>query len=406
MNEVRNYEHLPEVPGVYFMKNAKRRVLYVGKAANLRHRVASYFTRPHDARIQKLVTEIHTIGYEITDTVIEALVREAECIKTLTPPYNIKDKDDKSFLYVVITKEKTPRLLLVRGKDVRNMKGARYGPFTSAASIREALRIVRRIFPYNTHTEEELTRRRMTEKNRGCTEYQIGLCPGACRGVIEKKEYTRTLGHIKHFFEGKKKRLIVALERDMRAQSKKLEFEKAEKTKRQLFALQHIQDVALIKESELSNLELKNLKTSRIEGYDISNISGTSATGSMVVFINGQPDKNEYRKFKIKTITHADDTGMLQEMMRRRLNNAWPLPECILVDGGIGQVHAMQKVLSERGVVIPVVGIAKGPERKRNDIIGTIPEGITKETLIRVRDEAHRFAVAYHKIVRSHALFQ
>ena len=195
----------------------------------------------------------------------------------------------------------------------------------------------------------------------------------------------------------------------MKAASAALEFEAAEKLKRQIFALRHIQDVALISsDAPLFSTGYRPMANSRIEGYDVSNISGTSAVGSMVVFCGGKPDRTEYRKFKIRTITGSNDFGMLKEVLRRRFRHpaakggfGWALPDLVLIDGGRGQVNAAEEVLSETGLKIPVVGIAKGPERKRNDIIGFLPKGFDKRTLILVRDEAHRFAIQYHKKVRA-----
>lgn len=185
----------------------------------------------------------------------------------------------------------------------------------------------------------------------------------------------------------------------MKNASKNLEFEKAEKIRRQIFALQHIQDVALINDSEIGPV---TGHTTRIEGYDISNISGTSAVGSMAVFTNGKPDKDEYRKFKIRTITQPDDVGMLREMLLRRFRHTeWPMPDLILVDGGKAQVNAAKTALEEFGLKIPVVGIAKGPKRKKNEILGKIPKDINGKTLIGVRDETHRFAIGYHRKLRS-----
>ena len=192
----------------------------------------------------------------------------------------------------------------------------------------------------------------------------------------------------------------------MKAASKNLEYEKAAMFRKQLFALAHIQDIALLKDAELPSALLATPRVPvRIEGYDISNISGTSAVGSMVVFQGNEPDKNEYRKFRIRTIHQSDDTGMMREMLRRRFKHTppaggWPLPHCILVDGGKGQVHVAEEVLKEAALRIPVVGIAKGPTRKKNEVVGGIPAGVSLPTLIRVRDEAHRFAISYHRALR------
>ena len=176
----------------------------------------------------------------------------------------------------------------------------------------------------------------------------------------------------------------------MTSASRKLDFEKAGDIRRQIFALRHIQDIAFIFEDKLGDPEGGGKKM-RIEGYDISNISGVSAVGSMVVFVNGAPDKSQYRKFGIKTVKGSDDTAMMTEVLERRFKNDWPHPELILIDGGLGQVNAARRVLRNINLKIPVVGLAKGPERKRNDIVGIIPSGIELQTLVRVRDEAHRF---------------
>ncbi|MDI6734031.1 MAG: excinuclease ABC subunit UvrC [Patescibacteria group bacterium] len=395
------YKKLPETPGVYLMKNAQGEILYIGKAGNLKRRVSSYFERAHDLRIEKLVQEIQKIDYKKTDSALEALILESELIKKYQPPYNIKEKDDKSFLYVEITSEEFPRVLLVRGKELASAKSSKiYGPFVSAVNLKEALRILRRIFPWNTHPEKSVNK-----SKRPCFDYEIGLCPGACIGAVDKNAYLGNIRRFKLFLEGKKKKIIKSLEDEMKKQSKNLKFEKAEKIKRQIFALKHIQDIALINDNDVENLRIKNQEL-RIEGYDISNISGVFAVGSMVVFIGDKPVKSEYRHFKIRTIKKANDIGMLKEILRRRLNRflpvgGWQLPDLILIDGGKGQVNAAETVLQESGLKTPIIGIAKGKKRKNNKFIGKIPDGIEEKTLIKIRDEAHRFAIAYHRNLRN-----
>lgn len=374
------------------MKNARGNILYIGKAGNLRRRVSSYFLRPHDHRIQKLVSEIKKIDYRETDSALEALILEAKLIKKYQPPYNVLEKDDTSFLYVEITNEEYPRVLLVRGKS--RPEGTRYGPFVSATAAREALKILRRIFPWSVHSPE-----RIGKFSRPCFDYEIGLCPGTCVGSINRTEYMRTIRELKLFFGGKKRQVIAMLTCEMKSASARMEFEKAEQCKRRIFGLQHIQDISLLGGAD--ELRIAGVKEKqRIEGYDISNISGTSAVGSMVVFTGGQPDKNEYRKFRIRTIRQSNDVGMLKEVLRRRFTSSWPLPNLILIDGGKGQVNAAKSVLEEIGLGIPVVGIAKGAKRKKNEFIGVVPKGIDKSVLIRVRDEAHRFAISYHRTLR------
>ncbi len=426
----------------------------------MRRRVASYYLRSHDSKIEKLLGEIRKIDYRKTDTAIEALILESQLIKKYEPPYNARDKDDKSFLYVVITKENFPRVILMRGKilpaNIKAVGQPYYGPFTSATSIREALRIIRKIFPYSIHSDPKLRIHTNLQKGkarkkgfvdsdkfvashrlRPCLDYELGLCPGTCIGAISRTEYLSNIRNIKLFLSGKKKMLLRKLEKEMKTASEKLEFEKAEKLRRQIFALKHIQDTALISDIEIQDTRYK-IQDTRIEGYDISNISGTSAVGSMVVFTNGKPDKDEYRKFRISTISKSDparqglparsclavaggrphpsastvracragalaggDVGMIKEMLRRRFNNPWPYPSLILIDGGKGQVNAAKSVLNEFGLDLPVVGIAKGPGRKKNEFVGYKPTEEEKKVLVKVRDEAHRFAISYHRKLRS-----
>lgn len=377
------------------MRSASSEILYIGKAANLKRRVSSYFTRPHDSRISKLVSEIKRIDHIKTDTAIEALILESDLIKKHQPPFNIKEKDDKSFLYIEITKDKFPRVILVRGKDP--VSGERFGPFTSASSTREALKIIRKIFPFSTHPNDKIG-----HFKKPCFEAQIGLCPGTCVGAISRSDYAKTIRYIKSFLNGKKDRLIKNLTKEMLAASKALEFERANSLKRKIFSLQHIHDVALISKDEVGEREVDQSQILRIEGYDISNISGKNSVGSMVVFSGGAPNKSEYRKFKIKSLNDPDDPGMMREMLSRRFSHReWTMPNLILVDGGITQINAARSVLYNARLKIPIIGMVKGPERKRADILGDpLPEGIDIETLIRVRDEAHRFAISYHRALR------
>ncbi|MCR4260753.1 MAG: GIY-YIG nuclease family protein [Candidatus Colwellbacteria bacterium] len=391
-------ENVPETPGVYLFKGEGGKLLYVGKAGNLKRRVSSYFSKSHSDKTEKLVNEVKHIDYVKTPTAIEALILEAELIKKFEPPYNFKEKDNKSFLYIEITHEEYPRVLLVRGREKSG--GERFGPFTSASDVRSALGILRKIFPYSTHDGE-----RVGSYKKPCFNAQIGLCPGTCTGVIGKREYKRNIRNLRLFLQGKRDRLIRGLEKDMQVAARTLHFEEAGRLKRQLFSLEHIQDVALISKNDIDTGLGAGV---RVEGYDISNISGTSSVGSMVVSVDGRLAKDEYRKFKIRTIHQSDDVGMLEEVLTRRFahTSGWPLPALVLVDGGRGQVNVARSVIEEAGLKIPVVGIAKGPTRKKNEFVGKIPQGIGEETLIQLRDEAHRFAVKYHKEVRSKAFIR
>jgi len=379
---------IPESPGVYLFKYQDS-VVYVGKAGNLKRRVKSYFSTK-EKRALEIREKIEDIDFIKTDTVIEALIKEAELIKKYRPILNIKENDDRSFLYVVITKDSYPRVLLLRGKDVKKEKVRKiFGPFVYASEIREALRIIRKIFAYSTHTEKE------TEKGVFCFYYQINLCPGNCGKKIDKKEYLKNIKKIELFFEGGKKRIISLLEKEMEKESKLLNFEVADELKRKINALKFIQDTALIKKKKE-----ENQNNFRIEGYDISNISGSLSVGSMAVFKNNVPEKKEYRLFKIRTIENQNDTGAIKEILKRRFKNNWDLPSLILVDGGKGQVSAVKEVLNEEGIFVSVIGIAKGKDRKKEEVIGKIPSGVKKEVLLMLQAEAHRFAINYHRKLR------
>jgi excinuclease ABC subunit C len=395
-NLISKIKNFPEKPGVYLMKDTSGNILYIGKAGNLKRRVLSYFQKAKDLRIEKLLSEVKTIDYKITDSALEALILESNLIKKYNPKYNIKEKDDKSFLYILITSEKFPRILLIRGKDIKNARGEIFGPFIQSKNLRESLKIIRRIFPYNLHPENKIPQK------KPCFDYQIGFCPGTCINQITQKEYNKIIKNIKLFLKGKKKQILKSLEKEMHLASKQLEFEKADKIKKQIFALNHIQDIALLNEDEI-DLEKENKiqRIKRIEGYDISNISGKFATGSMVVFWNGKPQKSEYKKFKIKTVHQPNDVLMLKEVLKRRfLHKEWQFPDLILIDGGISQVNAAKQILNEFKLNIPIVGIAKGPKRNKNEFIGNLTLDFDKNILIKVRDEAHRFAISYHKKLR------
>lgn len=380
----------PAHPGVYVMKDARGGVLYVGKAGNLKRRVASYFTRAGASNASRFVSEVRKIRFLKTETVLDALVLEANLIKKYQPPFNVKEKDNRSFLYVEITDEKFPRVLLARGRT-RSL-GKRYGPYASASEIREGLAILRRIFPFSTHTASEIDK-----FSRQCLNFELGLCPGVCAGLLSAREYAKNIRNLKLFLEGKKKAAVNNLELEMKNASKNLEFERAARVKRRLFILAHMQDAALISENEVEAA----LSPVRAEGYDISHTGGAQSVGSMAVLESGRPARDEYRRFKIKTVGGMNDTAMLKEVMLRRFSHReWKMPDVILVDGGAAQVRAARAVLRLHRLDISVVGIAKGPRRKKNEIIGTVPPFVTKKDLVNLRDEAHRFAIAYHKKLR------
>jgi excinuclease ABC subunit C len=383
----------PDTPGVYVMRGSHRNILYIGKATSLRHRVLSYFQRPQEARIETMLSQVENIEIQRTDSVVEALLLESNLIKKFEPKYNIKLKDGKTYLGIFVTKEDWPRVLPARLTE-KLPAGEFFGPFPSSKEVGDALQILRKLFPFRVSC--------IPESGKACFEYHMGMCPGVCFGKITKDDYKETIKQLKLFLRGQKKEAIRLLQHEMRIKAKNMEFEKAARLRDQIFALKHIQDVALIRDEDLDGL--KPLPA-RIEAYDISNISGTFNVGSMVVFTEGIIDKSQYRKFKIKTVSGADDTSSLKEVLVRRLkHNEWKLPEIILVDGGRGQVNAMNEILTEQKIDIPVIGIAKGPKRDRNDVI--TPEGveIDKKLLVKIRDEAHRFAIEYYRKLHQKSL--
>lgn len=377
----------PDEPGVYFMRGERRQILYIGKASSLKRRVLSYFQRPQEDRIEKMLSQVSVIDTKRTESVIEALLLENELIKNHQPKYNVRLKDDKTYLGIYITKEDWPRVMPARLTE-KLPPGEFYGPFPSSFQVKEALQIIRKIFPFR-YSCKPLS-------GKACFEYHMGLCPGVCAGKVSIDDYNKTIKQIKLFLTGKKKKIISDIEKEMKISAKNLEFEKAAKLRDRIFALKHIQDVALIQEEDIKlNFEIPH----RIEAYDISNISGAFAVGSMVTFTDGLIDKNEYRKFKIRSVSGSNDVAMLKEVLERRLNHKeWLYPNLIVIDGGKPQAFAARNLLFEKKLDIPVIGIAKGPRRDKNEIIADKKININTKLIIKIRDEAHRFAIQYYRL--------
>lgn len=399
---------LPDAPGVYLMKDASGKVIYVGKATSLKRRVTSYFQKAHDLRIEEMVSLIREIDYIVKPTAIEALILEANLIKYYWPKYNVLQKDNKSFLYLAITKEDFPRPILIRGKELDESSPKKFkavfGPYTSAKSLRAALDLLRKVFPWTDCVPGQ---------NRPCFYVHLKQCPGVCVNAAPKEEYQKIIRDLIRFFEGKKDTLIKKYEREMKKAAKEERYEAAASLRNKIFFLEHIQDVAVLKkeDDDVDKIKMGEVSVNlfgRVEGYDISNISGTSTVASMVVFENGAPEKSQYRKFKIRSVEGPNDVAAIRETLLRRFrHDEWRAPDLILIDGGLPQVHAAEAALREIDVPLPVIGLAKGSARKRNDLVCSkqnlelckICEQY-KDILIAVRDEAHRFAVKYHKQVR------
>lgn len=398
---------LPDGPGVYFFLAKNRKVLYIGKATSLRDRVRSYFVSDiasvRSPLIAGMVAKAASIDWRATDSVLEALLLEASLVRSHKPPHNTDLKDDKSFNYVVFTKEDFPRVVVVRGKNITQdfppeTRMHCFGPFPHGMQLREAMKIIRRIFPFRdtcTPAQEMLT---VGKKVRPCFNRQIGLCPGVCSGDMEKAEYRRTIRHLALFFSGKKSQLTKLLQKEMKAAAKEEHFEEASRLRKQIFALGHIQDVSLIKEEYRAPGGTSN----RIEAYDMAHLRGSANVGVMTVVEDGMPHKNEYRKFRIRTASPGDDVGALKEVLTRRLgHDEWPLPRIIVVDGSTAQMNGATKVLQQYGIQIPIVGVVKDEKHRPRSIQGdrSVIEGKEKDILL-ANAEAHRFAISYHRRTR------
>lgn len=400
----------PLTSGVYLMKSASGNVIYIGKAVSLKKRVQSYFRKSKTilSKTDFLVKDIRDIDFIETASEAEALLLEASLIKKFQPKYNVELRDDKSYPYIVITDDPFPRVMIDRPHH--KQKGfIYYGPYVNPRLIREAMTIVRKIFHFRTcHPFPD----------KECLDYHIGLCDAPCIGEITKRDYAKNITKVRWILEGKKDSLYKSLRQEMETLTKSQHFEKAAKVRDQLKAIGALysgtRDVNYYKEAEVLQraLQLSRLPE-RIEAFDISNIMGNQAVGSMVSFFNGKPDKNNYRRFRIKDVKGIDDFRMMAEIVRRRYrrlkNEGRIFPDLIVIDGGKGQLSAAVSQLNELDVQIPVVALAKRQEEiflpnKRSAVVLS-KQSLGLQLLQRIRDEAHRFAVAYQRSLRTKNVF-
>ena len=347
-------------------------------------------------RLVSMVTIADTVTYQETKSVLEALLLESKFIKENDPPYNAKEKDNKSFTCVVITKEKFPRILTMRIRDFEKRFSKKdvskvYGPFASLTQLREAMKIIRKMFPYRDRCE--------LHQNKPCFNAQIKLCPGVCVGLISEAEYKRHIDNIKKLFEGKRTEIKKDLEKQMKEYAKKHLFEKAGIARNTIFALDHIKDIGLIKEDEILSFKENDF---RIEGYDIAHISGTSRVGVMTVITGKEKDTDEYRKFKLPENINDDYQGLREILIRRFSHKEWRYPDLIVIDGGVGHKKTAEKVMAGLGLLIPVVSVVKNEQHKAKDILGSkVHVDYHKKEILLVNNLAHRFAIGYHKTLRN-----
>ncbi len=439
MNDVleRKLKDLPKDPGVYFHKDGKGEIIYVGKAANLRNRVRQYFqaSRGRDPKTEALVGEIADIDWMTVDSELEALFLEAEMIRRYMPRYNILLRDDKALSYIRIDYDSDYPTVGTTRRPLDD--GARYfGPYTSTAAVRQSLKVLRRAFPFAT--------RRVAGQKRATLHYHLGLDPGLEERKTSLEAYRANLRKLIAVIQGKRKTIERELERDMKRAAKREDFEAAAKLRNQLFALQGLSRQVIFSDKEFLDIskdhalnEMVNLLSigrfpRRIEGYDISHQQGSDVVASMVVFTNGVSNKAEYRKFKTKS-NRNDDFYNMHETLKRRLTErnrkAWGLPDLVLIDGGKGQLDAALRARDECGCSsIPFIGLAK---REEQIVIHKAKSGVTLNSamlhtlggfasesedfilvnvpyntnlvklLQRIRDESHRFAVSYHSVLKT-----
>lgn len=406
MDIQRKLKSIPLTSGVYLMKGPSGKVIYTGKAVSLRKRVQSYFTRSQNIhpKTRLLVSEVADIDWIETSSEAEALLLEASLIKKYKPKYNVELRDDKSYPYIEVTNGPFPKVSIQRPRA--KTKGYRYyGPYVDARLIREALSLIRKIFPFRTC--EPFAR-------KACLDYHIGLCPAPCEGKISRRDYARNIRNVCLILEGKKDALYKGLKMDMESLARGKKFEQAAQARDQIRAIGALyagtRDINYYKEAEqLQRLLSLPRRPERIETFDISNIMGDQAVGSMVSFLNGKPDKSNYRRFRIKEVEGSDDVRMIAEVVRRRYrrlkDEGLPYPDLIVIDGGKGQLSSACGELGALGVAIPVAALAKKEEEvflpKKRDPIRLSHRSLALQLLQRMRDEAHRFAVKYHRHLRN-----
>jgi excinuclease ABC subunit C len=402
---------LPAEPGVYFHRDTDRKIIYIGKAAVLKNRVMSYFQKGHkDPKTRLLVADIADTEWIVAGSEAEALFLESEFIKRYKPKYNIDWKDEKNFVYVKIGTEEFPVVSYVRRP--MDDKSKYFGPFTSADALRRAMRMLRKVFPYVTHA---------SWPKRGCLQYHLGLCPGPEEGAITAADYRKNLRKLELYLKGEQTKLMGQLEHEMQRAARKKVFETAARRRDQLTDLRSFGKQMIFGDKEAfdltrdqaltglqERLELKGIPR-RIEAYDISHLGGTDNVASMVVFTDGVPNRDEYRRFKMHRGGN-DDTAHMREVITRRFgpkhSAEWPAPDLLLIDGGRPQLAAALGVLDAMSIGVPAIGLAKREEEVVRRVEQNFESILLPHTshmlqlLQRVRDEAHRFAITYQSVLR------
>jgi len=416
---------LPEENGVYCFKAGKK-ILYIGKALNIKERVKNHFRQPA-YRDNLFLNQVSKAGFIKTDSEIEALILEANLIKKYQPKYNVFWRDDKNYFFVVKTKENFPRIFITH-QPTENYEYV--GPFVDGKALKETLKVLRRVFPYRSCNS-------LSDKlpKKSCLWYHLERCPAPClfnSKILEvpkikeklKKEVQKNADSLLKIIKGEKLQVLKELKKEMRKASVERNFEKAAEIRNQIANLEKVlAHSKIFKPSEIVrkdnwlkterilqkilNLPASGKKEiSKIEAYDVSNIQGKSATGSMITFINGKPDKKFYRKFKLKIQGKPKDIAMIKEILNRRFKHLeWGLPDLILIDGGKAQLNAAKSIINSQLLTIPYIALAKKKNelylkgKKKPILLKILPREIFN-LILQLRDEAHRFAIKYHLKIR------
>ena len=421
---------LPTGPGVYLMKDSLGRVIYIGKAVNLRSRVSNYFNQAAavDRRTASLVPEIRDIDFVETDSEVDALLMEARLVKDVQPRFNQELKDDKTFPYLEITiREDFPRVEFTRKPQSRGTK--LYGPFTSAKKLRGTIAVLQKIFRFRTCSLDIEADDERWRWFRPCLLYNINQCTAPCNLRISREEYRKDIRRLRLFLDGKKARLFKELRAEMQAASEARLFEKAARIRDEIHALESLNlrgNLADHAQPEVFYIDPKKGMTGlkkvfklaecprRIEGVDIAHLQGGETVASLVQFVDGLPFKHGYKRYKIRTAGRNDDFASMREVVSRRLRRlrqeGEAFPDILLIDGGKGQLNAALEAMRAIDVEPPfTISLAK---REEEIYVPGEPEprrlsrhSFALRLLQYVRDEAHRFAQHYHHVLRRKSTF-
>ena len=415
----------PHSPGVYLMKDAAGRVIYVGKAKNLRNRAGSYFLKAaaEEPRTAQLVLEINDIDFIPTESEIDALLVEARLIKDILPKYNKDLRDDKTFPYLEITtRDDFPMVRVTRQPNVRGTK--LYGPFANSGGLRGAIQVLQKIFKFRTCELDIDENDPRWQWFRPCLLASIDQCTAPCNRRITKDAYRKSIRRLQRFLEGNKETLLKEMRRDMAEAAESLRYEEAAELRDEIRSLEtlddrgeldtHVQPEVFHVDPRKGLVGLQKVlhlaSTPRtIEGIDIAHLAGQDTVASVVQFIDGLPFRPGYRRFRIRTVEGPDDTGSIREVVGRRFaprnTEDHVSPDLVLIDGGLGQLHAAMAAFAQLEVEPPVViSLAKRDEEiyttGSNEPLRLSRHSYALRLLQYVRDEAHRFAQHYHHILR------